>query len=153
MSLEQGTSESPTATSGKSTAVAKQQGSDLDAFQPSPPARKIDDKAATLESELIGLKAEFRRERFVYFFIMATLFCLLMGATTNGWLFFFSVVASTVLLIALAHWLDFPWVVTNLQRWNDAMHLYFLKRTNGKPEEVEPLPSAQQKPENDDSGA
>jgi hypothetical protein len=133
-------------TSGRNTKSARRKNTDLDAFQPSPPARKIDDKAATLEAEILGLKAEFRRERFVYTFIIATLFCLLVGVATSWWLFFFSVVAATVLLIAMAHWLDFPWVVANLQRWNDAMHTFFLKRANGKPEEVEPLPSPTEPP-------
>lgn len=127
--------------SGANTGNVNAPLNDLDAFKPSPPQRKIDDKAATLEAELLGQKAEFRRERFVYVFVIATLFSILMGAFNNWGLFFFSVIASTILLIAMAHWLDFPWVVTNLQRWHESLHKAFEKRANGKQEETEPLPA------------
>ena len=62
-------------------------------------------------------KSEFRKERFVYYFIIAVLFNLFISTASNGMTCSISVIASVILLIGLAKWLEFPWVVTHLEVW------------------------------------
>ena len=65
------------------------------------------------------MKSEFRKERFVYCFVIAVLFNLFVSTVANGLTASLSVVSTLILLIGLAKWLEFPWVVTHLEVWLD----------------------------------
>ncbi len=78
---------------------------------------KIDDKAAALENTIECLKAELRKERFVYIFIIISMFDGLMLSTGNEGLFLYFLFMSLIILIGLANWLEFPWVVVNLEKF------------------------------------
>lgn len=84
-----------------------QQASDLDNFKPSPPAVRIDDKAARLEEELQDLKRQLTTERFCFSIIGVGLINLFVGAT-NPWLLFASLPFSYLTLLALGQLLGFP---------------------------------------------
>lgn len=128
--------------SGKSTKTETGSGSDLDNFSAGPPARRIDDKAAELEQEIQSIKANFNRERFTYYFVIALLFNILIAsiAPKNSMLYL-SIVGCLMLLIALGKWLDFPWISSHLERWHDLFFRFCERWMIGKkPDEVEPLP-------------
>ncbi|OHV26947.1 hypothetical protein EOS93_06055 [Rhizobium sp. RMa-01] len=114
---------------------------DLEAFRPAPPARRIDDKAASLEQDIQGLKANFNRERFAYYFVMVLLFNILIASIGNNPAIYICIIGSLLIMIGLAKWLDFPWVSAHLERWHDlfyqACERWLLK---SKQPEVEPLP-------------
>ena len=59
-------------------------GNDLEGFKPSPPAHKIDDKAAMLEDELQDIKLRFNRERFIYIYIAAFFLVLTIWPSGAG---------------------------------------------------------------------
>lgn len=103
---------------------------------PQRPSR-VDDKAAALEESVEHLKAEFRKERFVYIFIIAALFDTLMLAVAPAMASSFVLVATIILLIGLAKWLEFPWVVTELEGWHNRLISFWHSRTKTKPE-IEP---------------
>lgn len=103
---------------------------------PNPPSR-VDDKAAALEESVEHYRAEFRRERFVYIFIIAVLFDALMLSIAPIGAASFAIVASLILLIGLAKWLEFPWVVTELEGWHRRLVSLWHSKTNTKPE-IEP---------------
>jgi hypothetical protein len=86
-------------------------------LRPTERPSRIDDKAAALEDATEGLKAEFRRERFVYIFVILCLFDGLIAAHGNTMTFCFFLIASLILSIGLAKWLQFPWMVTDLDLW------------------------------------
>jgi antibiotic biosynthesis monooxygenase (ABM) superfamily enzyme len=87
--------------------------------------------------------AYFKKERFVYIYIITILFNLLIGSLvgqSNSPLFGFSVVSSLILLVSLAKWLEFPWVVTELERWLNRMgRLFDRKFGDGERDKIEPL--------------
>ena len=78
---------------------------------------KVDDKAAALENELSARSSRFNKERFAYYFAIITLVDALVGSFVPTSVFLFLIVASIILLIGLANWLEFPWVITHLVRW------------------------------------
>jgi hypothetical protein len=104
---------------------------------PQRPSR-VDDKAAALEESVEHLKAEFRKERFVYIFIIGALFDTLMLAVAPGMASSFVLIATIILLIGLAKWLEFPWV-TELEGWHNRLISFWHSKTNTKPE-IEPPP-------------
>jgi hypothetical protein len=130
-----------TTTSGANTENALVVKSDLDAFVPSPPQHRLDDKAASLEDEILGLKAEFRRERFVYAFVIVFLFNCFVGSVGPAGVFALSIVASLIFLIAMGKWLKFPWAMKSLERWHNLCLEFAERKIRGKPpaeEETEP---------------
>jgi len=132
-------------TSGENTETDRpnHENRDLQAFEPSPPEHRLDDKAASLEDDVQSLKAEFKRERFVYIFSVIVLFLLFVGSVGNESVFVLAIIAALILLIGLANWLQFPWVVVNLQRWHDLCFLWMQKKVRGETaedEDTEPLP-------------
>ena len=58
-----------------------------------------------------------RKERFVYIFIIISMFDGLMLSTGNEGLFLYFLFMSLIILIGLANWLEFPWVVVNLEKF------------------------------------
>lgn len=113
---------------------------DLDGFKPSPPASRIDDKAATLENDIQDLKVKFNRERFMYVFIMSVLFVCLIGPHLTNGLLGFLITASLIFTISVGKYLDFPWAVVPLERWHDLWYRYCEKKLIGKEElDKEPL--------------
>lgn len=115
---------------------------DLEGFQPSPPAHRIDDKAATLEDELQDLKLRFGRERFMYIFIITTLTVVLVGPSiTNNFILGFFVIAALIFVIAMGKYLDFPWAVLPLERWHDLLYKACERKFlgNGKDTKTEPI--------------
>lgn len=95
----------------------KQLPSEVEILLPPELPTRLDDKAAALEDASESFKAEFRKERFVHIFVILCLFDGLMAAVANTTTFSFFLVASLILAIALAKWLEFPWIVTDLDRW------------------------------------
>lgn len=118
---------------------------DLESFKPSPPAHRIDDKAATLENELQDLKLRFNRERFMYVFIMTVLFVCLVGPHLPSALLAFLITASLIFTISVGKYLDFPWAVVPLERWHDLWYRYCEKKMLGKDDgpKTEPLDDKQ----------
>jgi hypothetical protein len=111
--------------------------SEIDVLKPPTPPTKVDDKAAALEESIEGQRVEFKRERFVYFFVIAVLFDALMLSVAPSRSAWFVVVASLVLLIGLAKWLQFPWVVAELEGWHNRIITAWHSKTNTK-SEIEP---------------
>lgn len=116
---------------------------DLDVFEPAPPEKRIDDKAATLESEILGLKTSFARERFIYIFIISLLSVVCLGQTLSTSIFCVLVVGVVIFLLGMGKYLDFPWIVLPLERWHNLIYRACEKRLISKPEEddVEPPPT------------
>lgn len=112
--------------------------SDLDHFAPATTSKRIDDKAATLEAELTGLKQSFARERFIYIFITSLLFIMALGQSLTGALLGILVAFVLVFLIAMGKYLDFPWIVLPLERWHDMLFNATERRLNGPQITVEP---------------
>ena len=68
------------------------------------------------------------------------LFNMLIGSLGSSAVFGFSIITSLILLIALAKWLDFPWIVTDLERWHVRLgHWFDRKFGGGKIDKIEPL--------------
>jgi len=114
---------------------------DLEGFKPSPPAHRIDDKAATLEDELQDLKLRFNRERFMYVFILTVFFVCLVGPHLTNGLLAFLVTAALIFTISVGKYLDFPWAVLPLERWHDLWYRYCERRLLGQGNEgkTEPI--------------
>ena len=113
--------------------------SDLDVFRPAPPSKRIDDKAATLEAEVTGLKTSFNRERFIYIFISSLLAVMAIGPHLSGALLSILVVGIIIFLLGMGKYLDFPWIVLPLERWHDMIFNAAEKKLNGKnPVGIEP---------------
>lgn len=111
---------------------------DLDRFLPSPTSKRLDDKAATLEAELSGLKQSFARERYIYLFVMSVLFVTTLGPNMSGAMLIFLIAAVLIFLIAMGKYLDFPWIVIPLERWHDLIFNAAERRLNRQAIEVEP---------------
>jgi hypothetical protein len=113
--------------------------SDLDVFRPAPPSKRIDDKAATLEAEVTGLKTAFNRERFIYIFVSCLLAVMALGPHLSGILLSILVVAIVIFLLGMGKYLDFPWIVLPLERWHDMIFNAADRRLNGNaPVGIEP---------------
>ncbi|AHD08089.1 ABC transporter permease [Phaeobacter gallaeciensis] len=115
---------------------------DLEAFKPGPPQHRIDDKAAVLEREIQDLKVGFRRERFLYYFIIQGLILGVVGPHLPGAVFGVLIVFCLLFSIGLAKFLDFPWIVLHLERWEQLLYDGAKKRILGPPESevtTEPL--------------
>jgi hypothetical protein len=97
-------------------------------LRPPDSVTKVDDKAAALEASIESMRAEFRKERFVYCFVMAVIFNLFVSAVGSTTTIGISIVASLILLIGLAKWLEFPWIVTHLELWLDRLGRTWDKR-------------------------
>lgn len=133
----------PTTTSQENTAtgngtphngnVSRHNGNDA----PSHPGRR-DDKAAALENELLERTARFNKERFVYIFVIVGLIDAFLGSFVPRSVFAFLMVWSLILLIGLANWLDFPWIIEHLTRWE---HLFFRRFERKKDIETDIEPS------------
>jgi hypothetical protein len=143
MSQKQDTSEFPITTSGKNTNLDNHKNhSDLDQFAPAPAPYRLDDKAAQLEEDIQSLKAGFRKERFVYVFIINTLFLLLVGSLASNLVTGMAVTASLIFLIGMGNYLEFPWMINHLERWHNLWYKWCEKRISGtehKEEDTEPL--------------
>ena len=111
---------------------------DLDAFAPSPPAIRLDDKAATLENDIQDLKVRFNRERYIYIFISTVLATALIGPNLSGWILAFFLVCTSIFLISIGEYLDFPWAVILMKRWMDLAIRAFEKRLIGKGDSAKP---------------
>lgn len=102
------------------------------------PISRVDDKAAAVENELLERTAQFRKERFVYIFVIITLLDSLFISFAPQNVSIFLCLASLILLIGLANWLEFPWIITHLERWHAAL----LSKFEGKKSEsdkIEPM--------------
>ncbi|WP_417794791.1 hypothetical protein [Terasakiella pusilla] len=105
---------------------------DLESFKPAPPQHRIDDKAAVLEKEVQSLKVGFKRERFLYYFIIQGLVLGLVGPHIPGSVFSVLIVIALLFSIGLAKYLDFPWIVIHLERWEQLLYEATQKRLLGK---------------------
>ncbi|MEO9166877.1 MAG: hypothetical protein ABI230_00590 [Aestuariivirga sp.] len=116
--------------------------SDLDNLKPSPPSLKLDDKAATLEQELVGIKARFNQEHVVYLYIINLLFILLLSICVPKITVFIAIVGSLVVQMAIGKWLGFPWMHNDLDGWHRLMietyRKYILRETAKDADETEP---------------
>jgi hypothetical protein len=73
--------------------------------------------------------------------VILILFDGLMAAIANTTTFAFFLVASLILSIGLAKWLEFPWIVTDLERWLKRLGDLWDKKFGTKgPDEIEPRP-------------
>lgn len=114
---------------------------DLEAFKPAPPQHRIDDKAAVLEKEIQSLKVGFKRERFLYIFVIQGLVLGLVGPHLPGFVFSVLIVIALLFSIGLAKYLDFPWIVLHLEKWEHLLYETAQKRLLGKkPEEPQNEP-------------
>lgn len=141
MSQRQEGFESLTKTSSKSTEIASPEIDSRDnhvVLRPPTPTTEVDDKAAALESVIESLKSELRKERFVFIFVIITLFDGLILQTGSIALFWYFAVSSLILLIGLARWLEFPWVIVNLEGWLNRLGRAFDKKFLGKNDDIEP---------------
>jgi hypothetical protein len=75
-------------------------GGDLEAFQPSPPSVRLDDKAAS--------------------FVIVILSSALVGPHLSGAVLFFFLLSLLILLISLGEYWDFPWAVGPLMDWTES---------------------------------
>ncbi|HMQ39727.1 MAG TPA: hypothetical protein PKC09_00515, partial [Paracoccus sp. (in: a-proteobacteria)] len=101
----------------------------------------IDDKAAVLEKEVQSLKVGFKRERFLYYFIIQGLVLGLIGPYVPGYVFTAMIVIALLFSIGLAKYLDFPWIVLHLEKWEQLLYEAAQKRLLGKqPEEPQNEP-------------
>jgi hypothetical protein len=139
MSRELEESPSPTPTSVPSIRIDSSNLATPVVLRPPDSVTKVDDKAAALEASIESMRAEFRKERFVYCFVIAAIFNLFVSAVASMTAIGISIVASLILLIGLAKWLEFPWIVTHLELWLDRMGRTWDKRaTTGEEEKREP---------------
>lgn len=120
------------------TGPTKVSNSDLDHFKPAAPSKRLDDKAAALEAEIIGLKQAFGRERYIYIFIACLLFVMAIGPYLPASLLTVLIIALLVFLIAMGKYLDFPWIVLPLERWHDLALRWVDRRVNGRNSGTEP---------------
>jgi uncharacterized membrane protein YhaH (DUF805 family) len=121
--------------------------SDLDVFRPAPPSKRIDDKAATLEAEVTGLKTAFNRERFIYIFVSSLLTIMAIGPYLSGALLSILVVGVVIFVLGMGKYLDFPWIVLPLERWHDVLLKSADKWLNGQPAiGIEPPQNGNAKP-------
>ena len=137
------------------TNTATQPESDLEAFKPAPPQHRIDDKAAVLEKEVQDLKVGFKRERFLYYFIIQGLVLGLVGAHIPSSVFAVLVVIALLFSIGLAKFLDFPWIVLHLEKWERLAYSAAEKQFIGKnPQEPqnEPIENGNNLPLSHDPG-
>lgn len=104
---------------------------DLDHFLPAPSSKRLDDKAATLEAEITGLKTSFARERFIYIFICSLLAIMSPGPHLSIGLLSVLIVGVVIFLLGMGKYLDFPWIVLPLERWHDMIFNAANKRLNG----------------------
>ena len=119
--------------------ILSESGNDLDHFRPSASSKRLDDKAATLEAEISGLKTSFARERFIHIFISTLLFIMALGPNLSVTLLSVLIVGAVVFLLGMGKYLDFPWIVLPLERWHDMVFNAANKRLNGyDPTTVEP---------------
>jgi len=88
---------------------------------PSPP-RKLDEAYLEIQKRLEEKDVAFKRERFVYLYIIIVLFDGLILSIADIKAFAFFLLATLILAIALAHWLEFPWIVTDLRVWLNKLH-------------------------------
>ena len=133
----------------RSTKIETPPETDLEAFKPAPPEHRIDDTAAVLEKEVQSLKVGFKRERFLYYFIIQGLVLGLVGSYVPGFVFTVLIVFSLLSSIGLAKYLDFPWIVLHLEKWEHLCYEAAQKRLLGKkPEEPqnEPIENADDPP-------
>lgn len=103
---------------------------------PSAP-RKLDEAYYELQNRLEGKDAEFKKERFVYIFAILVLFDGLMLEKASGVTSFFFLVSTLVFAIAAAKWLEFPWIVTDLEVWHNRIGKWWDKKYGGG-DEIEP---------------
>lgn len=68
------------------------------------------------------------------------LFDALVGSLGSSTVFGFLIVTSLILLIGLAKWLEFPWIVTELERWHVRLGRWFDRKFGtGEGDKIEPL--------------
>lgn len=109
-------------------------------FEPETPPTKADDAISALQDIIESHKAESRKERFVCIFVMIILFDGFVGQLASTSVFVFFIVASLILSIALARWLEFPWIVTDLEVWLARVGRWLDNRFGkNEPDKTEPM--------------
>ena len=115
--------------------VTKSPPSDLDVFVGAPSTKKLDDKAAILETELASLKSRQAKERSIFVFIISVLVCILIGQSSSGGVFTFAVIACVILNIVFSRTLGAPMLADYLEPWNSRLQKLFDEKFLGKSEE------------------
>lgn len=115
---------------------------DLDHFSPNSPDRKIEDKAAQLEHEIVSIRASFNKERVTYHFVIALfLNVLIFSLSPDQSVKYLTLAGSIILLYATARWLDHPWLGDTLGKWNDLLFEAAKRKLLGnRKDDVEPTP-------------
>ncbi len=86
------------------------------------------------------MRSEFKKERFVYIFIIISLIDGGIAEKYGNSATWLSVIASLVLLLGLANWLEFPWIMVHLERWLNLVYRAGERWIAGKKsDEVEPI--------------
>jgi hypothetical protein len=99
----------------------------------------MDDAYFELQLKNEQRSVEIRKERFVYIFVMLCLFDGLILAIAPKSVCIFFIISSLILAIALAKWLEFPWIVTNLEVWLTRLGRMWDQKFGGGPgDEIEP---------------
>lgn len=88
------------------------------------------------------MKKDARRVYFVLSFIATAFFLLFVASVGSSPAIAIAVAASLILLIGIANWLEFPWVVITLERWHDMFFKFCDGWLNGKTKALttEPVP-------------
>lgn len=101
--------------------------SDLDNFKGAPPEKKLDDKAAILEAELIEVKSGRASERTLFLFVISVLVCAFVGVNAGSAVFFFLVVSCVILNIVASKSFGAPLLSNYLEPWNIRLQKAFDK--------------------------
>jgi antibiotic biosynthesis monooxygenase (ABM) superfamily enzyme len=97
----------------------------------------LDEAYLEIQKRLEEKDVAFKRERFVYLYIIIVLFDGLILSIADIKAFSFFLLATLILAIALAHWLEFPWIVTDLRVWLNKLHKD-RKLSSDRANEIEP---------------
>ncbi len=97
----------------------------------------MDEAYLEIQKRLEEKDVAFKRERFVYLYIIIVLFDGLILSIADIKAFSFFLLATLILAIALAHWLEFSWIVTDLRVWLNKLHKD-RKLSSDRANEIEP---------------
>lgn len=82
----------------------------------------VEKAAAALQEQLELQRTERKQERFFWFFAVTALANVIVGSLAPWYAASIFVLFSLTGLVALASWLEVPWIVRHLERWLDRAH-------------------------------
>lgn len=110
--------------------------SDLDGFSASPPEKRLDDKAAVLERDLVAVRSRQASERTLFIFALSAMFCVIVGLTdVEPYVFWVTCGAAIVFNIVVSRSLGAPLLASLLEPWNIRFQKAFDRHVLGKKED------------------